>query len=251
MMRKVLLTAVFILTATILFAQNNLQDVVYLRNGSIIRGTITEQVPNQSLTIATADGSLFVLAMDEVERITREPSQRPVLEERRFGVMGGLNVASQMVSGAETGMTDSRLGVHLGFFMEMPLGTNWTFRPALLYSQQGATTRAERGIVTEQLDYIIVPLDFRWHFWDQRMSLDFGPQFGYMIRAKLVGGGETSDVMDIVNRFDFSIVFGVSFRLTDNICLGIRATAGVTDIIEVNNKRWTNSVSQLSVAVRL
>ena len=38
-MRKILLTTVFILTATVLFAQN-MQDVVYLTNGSIIRGTI-------------------------------------------------------------------------------------------------------------------------------------------------------------------------------------------------------------------
>ena len=64
-MRKFLLTSVFILTATVLFAQN-MQDVVHLKNGSIIRGTIIEQVPNQSITIETADGSLFVFAIDEV-----------------------------------------------------------------------------------------------------------------------------------------------------------------------------------------
>lgn len=47
-------------------------DVVYLKNGSVIRGMIIEQVPNASLKIQTKDGSVFVYAIAEVERITKE-----------------------------------------------------------------------------------------------------------------------------------------------------------------------------------
>jgi len=47
------------------------QDVVYLKDGSIIRGTIIEQVPNVSLKIKTGDGSVFVYQMDEVEKISK------------------------------------------------------------------------------------------------------------------------------------------------------------------------------------
>ncbi len=49
-----------------------LQDVVYLKNGSIIRGVIIEQIPEQSLKIRTADGSVFVYQMSEIERIRKE-----------------------------------------------------------------------------------------------------------------------------------------------------------------------------------
>jgi TM2 domain-containing membrane protein YozV len=48
------------------------QDVVYLKNGSIIRGVIIEQIPEESVKIRTADGSVFVYQMSEVERITKE-----------------------------------------------------------------------------------------------------------------------------------------------------------------------------------
>lgn len=48
------------------------QDVVYLKNGSIIRGMIIEQIPNRSLKIMTADGSVFVYEIDQVEKITKE-----------------------------------------------------------------------------------------------------------------------------------------------------------------------------------
>lgn len=47
-------------------------DVVYLKNGSIIRGIIIEQVPNVSIKIQTADGSVFFYKMEEVEKITKE-----------------------------------------------------------------------------------------------------------------------------------------------------------------------------------
>lgn len=54
-----------------------LQEVVYLKNGSVIRGTIIEQVPNQSLKIKTTDGNIFVFKIDEVEKITKEPVYQP------------------------------------------------------------------------------------------------------------------------------------------------------------------------------
>jgi len=52
--------------------KNKYIDVVYLKNGSIIRGTILEQIPNVSIKIQTKDGSLFVYKMDDVEKITKE-----------------------------------------------------------------------------------------------------------------------------------------------------------------------------------
>lgn len=51
---------------------NDYQDVVYLKNGSIIRGIIIEQVPNKQYKIQTIDKSIFVYSMEEVEKIARE-----------------------------------------------------------------------------------------------------------------------------------------------------------------------------------
>lgn len=65
------------LTTNMLQAQGDLQDVVYLKNGSIVRGIIIEQVPNESLKIQTAGGSLFVYKFEEIEKITKEaPSSK-------------------------------------------------------------------------------------------------------------------------------------------------------------------------------
>ena len=37
----------------------NVQEVVYLKNGSIVRGVVIEQVPGVSLKVQTSDGSIF------------------------------------------------------------------------------------------------------------------------------------------------------------------------------------------------
>ena len=53
-------------------AQTNYEDVVYLKNGSIIHGTIIEQVPNEMLKIQTKDKNIFVYRIDEILKITKE-----------------------------------------------------------------------------------------------------------------------------------------------------------------------------------
>jgi len=49
-----------------------LDDVVYLKNGGIVRGTIIEQVPGISIKLQTKDGNVFVYQMDEIEKIAKE-----------------------------------------------------------------------------------------------------------------------------------------------------------------------------------
>lgn len=48
------------------------EDVVYLKNGGILRGIIIETIPNVSIKIQTRDKNVFVLKMEEIEKITKE-----------------------------------------------------------------------------------------------------------------------------------------------------------------------------------
>jgi hypothetical protein len=77
-MKKIFTIMLFMVLSTVLFAQQNYQDVVYLKNGSIIRGLIIEQVPNQSIKIETMDKSVFVYKIEEVEKITKEQRKAKV-----------------------------------------------------------------------------------------------------------------------------------------------------------------------------
>ncbi|MBS1936761.1 MAG: hypothetical protein JSS84_02985 [Bacteroidetes bacterium] len=76
-MRKFIVLLLFSMVTACAFGQTDYQDVVYLKNGSIIRGMIVEQVPNVSLKIETSDGSVFVYELAQVEKITKEPRKVP------------------------------------------------------------------------------------------------------------------------------------------------------------------------------
>ncbi|MEE1272481.1 MAG: hypothetical protein UHM19_06790 [Bacteroidales bacterium] len=58
-------------------AQINMRDVVHLKNGGITKGIIIEQIPNESIKVQTADGSIFVYKMDEIEKIEKEKVTTP------------------------------------------------------------------------------------------------------------------------------------------------------------------------------
>lgn len=72
MARYLHLAFLLALLSTAAYAQNTLLDVVHLKNGSIIKGTLVEQVMGASIKIETRDGNLFVFKAEEVEKITRE-----------------------------------------------------------------------------------------------------------------------------------------------------------------------------------
>lgn len=81
--RALLSITTFVTFALTMNAQQYL-DVVYLKNGSVIRGLITEQIPNQSLKIETHDGSTFICDMNDVEKIAKEfPVKEKNTYERR------------------------------------------------------------------------------------------------------------------------------------------------------------------------
>lgn len=69
---KFLLSVLFLFSFGFVFGQTDLEEVVYLKNGGSLRGTIIEQIPNESLKIQTKDGSVFVCKISEVEKITKE-----------------------------------------------------------------------------------------------------------------------------------------------------------------------------------
>ena len=72
-MKQFVLLSVVAFLALVAFssiASAEMIDVVHLKNGSIIQGTIIENIPNESLKIKTADGDVSVVEMSEVEKVT-------------------------------------------------------------------------------------------------------------------------------------------------------------------------------------
>lgn len=69
--RKLLPFALFALLGSALLAAEY-KDVVHLKNGSIVKGTIVENIPGDHIKIETSDGSTFVYKMREIAKFTKE-----------------------------------------------------------------------------------------------------------------------------------------------------------------------------------
>lgn len=80
-MKKLTLVLFILAMASSLAAQEYI-DVVYLKNGGRIRGIIIENIPNEKVKIQTSDGSIFVYKYEEIEKFTREESQKTVKPEK-------------------------------------------------------------------------------------------------------------------------------------------------------------------------
>ena len=72
MKRAMLVACAVCVAAAPAFAQP-MEDVVYLQDGGVVRGTIIEHIEGESLRIETAGGNVFALSMEEVAEITWEP----------------------------------------------------------------------------------------------------------------------------------------------------------------------------------
>jgi len=86
-----MLAAILLLSSAFLKAQTTL-DVIYLKNGSVVKGTIIETLIGQSVKIQTRDGNLFVYKMEEIEKIAKETvgqEQSQMTQQKQRAVLAG------------------------------------------------------------------------------------------------------------------------------------------------------------------
>lgn len=100
MKRTLLVIAILFSTITTALAEET-RDIVSLKNGSVIKGSVIEQTPNESVKIKTADGSIFVYSWDEVSKITKEP-----VESNQGGKSADAASATQKSSRTTSTKTD-------------------------------------------------------------------------------------------------------------------------------------------------
>ncbi|MDR2844205.1 MAG: hypothetical protein LBV57_06110 [Candidatus Symbiothrix sp.] len=168
-MKILFISILFACIAPFCFAQNNYQDVVYLKNGSIIRGIIIEQIPNQSLKIETVDRNVFVYKIDEIEKMTKE-----VVEQRRIAYQSSPN------SGYK-GVLDMGYSAGVGKYGFNRV--NWNFINGVQinpYFSIGLGLGL-RYYFDDEVLFVPIFADFRVNFTDNDVSPYFALDAGYSL----------------------------------------------------------------------
>ncbi|MGM0636645.1 MAG: hypothetical protein ACQESK_11320 [Bacteroidota bacterium] len=61
-MKKYLCLLLFVFITSLTYSQIYNPDIIYLKNGNIIKGEIIERIPDKEVKIKTASGSVFCLS---------------------------------------------------------------------------------------------------------------------------------------------------------------------------------------------
>lgn len=150
-----------------------------------------------------------------------------------FGVKGGLNVATQDLSGTGDEVSaDPRFGLVAGGFVRMPLASWLGVQAEGLYAEKGSRIKVAGAESTLIVDYIDVPVLARVRL-AHLFFVEGGASMGFRLRAKararFSGATEEIDMSDSVQRFDLGVAMGGGVEL-GRLILDGRYTLGFTDI---------------------
>jgi hypothetical protein len=137
-MKKIFLV-LFLAFAFISIQSQTSRDVLYLKNGSIIYGSIIELIPDQQVKIKTSDGSIFVYQYADVLKITKE--EIPATPEKGFHMHDGFYLS--LSYGASFGDIKDEIGAgesltisDVGPAFEFAIG--WAVKENILLHLTGA-----------------------------------------------------------------------------------------------------------------
>ncbi len=111
-----LATAVcFVISSISAFSEEKV-DVLFLKNGSKIIGSITQFIPDSTVSIQTKDGSVFVYKANEVLKIEKAVNNENIKKNyTEFGANFGTPAVFNIVLGFHSGNSGIRLsGMYLG-----------------------------------------------------------------------------------------------------------------------------------------
>ena len=164
-------------------------------------------------------------------------------QEIEIGIKGGMNFTN--LGSPDLGL-QSRIGYHLGGTGEFILTPFFSIQTELVYSLQGAAIDRTQQIYLNY-HYLNIPLLAKAYFYEDA-SFEIGVQYGYLLKS--VNETYLGSQSDAINRNDFSVAFGLAYKLNDMINFGIRYNMGLTNTSDQNiiyEKRFTNRVLQISL----
>lgn len=149
-----------------------------------------------------------------------------IIERTRVGVFGGLSVANQTVSDpySDYAYSDNAKADFIGgISVSVPISYGWFVQPELSYTGMGTnyyddyTSPDFQGNVNLNMQYLNLPVLFRYSQPFSGFGVLFGPQYSYLLSANTKPSGSNKGsfdhgpVTDDWKRSDFSGVVGLEY----------------------------------------
>lgn len=158
-----------------------------------------------------------------------------------WGVKAGLNLADMI--GKDVDGTKMKAGFNAGIVTEFALSEKFSVGPELVYSLQGC----KMGDAKYNASYINLPIMAKYYVID-KLSINLGPQFGYLAGLKTKVGSESVKVdKSMYNKFDVAIGIGATYNF-GMIFADARYNWGMTNVLKGGKNK--NSVIQIGVGCK-
>ncbi len=209
-MKKNLLFLLLLMIGITVAAQQTYQDVVYLKTGAIIHGTIIEQVPNKSIKIETSDKNVFVYQIDEIEKMSKEAVVTGATANSNAGMKSGY--VGIFNFGYGFGLGDVGKGYN---FLKIDLINGYQFNPYISFGVGTGLKYCFFKGVDQNSIWIPVFGDLRVHILDNNISPYVALGLGYTFEVSPISQG-----LGLMVNPSFGVSFKTGNRSTVTLGIG-------------------------------
>jgi len=142
MKNLLMLVPVFLFTICLAYSQQY-KDVVHIKNGSVMHGSIIGQIPNEAVKMKTKDSDMFVYKTGETEKMKKEEvkigkKDSKTIISNTFQKQSGLNHSGFGIRGGIGTDITGGLGFGVGAFY-IPSSSNWDLGLDIYYANISET----------------------------------------------------------------------------------------------------------------
>jgi hypothetical protein len=199
---------ILLLTLTMMFGQNiEYEDVLYLKNGTIIHGLIIETVPGELIKIQSGR-NVFVYQMSEIEKITKEivpvksPNNKSDISNKNnsIGIGIGTNKSFNVIQYTH----DFRISKGNSIFIMLGYGNlfglGWTYQSN--YNENGLMIGWGGGTDVNGDSFGSFSGSYQWRLGNSNAFFSLGfTSFAYTVRRynySDYGGYYTDDIETVI-----------------------------------------------------
>ncbi|MBT3209859.1 MAG: hypothetical protein HN704_13755 [Bacteroidetes bacterium] len=200
-------------------AQTEIEDVLYLKNGGVIRGQIIEHKINEHVKIKCSDRNIWVFEQSEIDRIAKE--EIPKLQKYKVKDKGYVN------------NTDFGLLINNNDYFEVPLN----FLMVNAYKFPFNTTLGI-GTGIERFNFPVIPLflDAKYYVFDKKVSPVFMLQSGYSFSFE-----KDRDDFETKGGYMFNLGCGVRVFTSNSTAWLFSISYMYQELETIENYYWDNS----------
>ncbi len=160
----------------------------------------------------------------------------------RFGLVAGFDMANWNITNIPEGHIDNLLyepiiTYNLNGYIGYKKSELWGLSIEPGFMQKGSRRKNYDKFIRYNLNYLQLPVLLDYYIFD-RFYISIGPEFSYLLNAKIKSNDYINDVTTLFNRrFELSGLFGLNYMIGNKLEFGIRYNHGLSYISKII---WSN-----------